>query len=114
MDMSQPLVLAELVPIETLERLRLMFEATVGVPQRTPELVRALAELAGVHVFAQNNAAVWANEQFLSVQVHEAGPLTIDTGRTGPVTDALDGAAIGSGPKVTIELEKGDTRVLKY
>jgi hypothetical protein len=86
----------------------------VGVPQLTPELVRALARIARVHLFTEVNASVWAAEGYLSVQAHEAGPLVINTGRKGAVVDALDGRALGRGPEVTLTLEKGQVRVIKY
>jgi hypothetical protein len=86
----------------------------VGVPQLTPELVRALARPAGVHLYARGAATVWAAEGFVSFQAHEAGPLVIDTGRKGRVVDALDGKVLGEGPEVTLTLKKGEVRVLKY
>ncbi|MDI9584579.1 MAG: hypothetical protein QM473_10205 [Acidobacteriota bacterium] len=86
----------------------------VGVPKLTPELVRALADIAGVHLFTRGNATVWAAEGYLSFQAHEAGPLTFDTGREGPVFDALDGALLGQGPQVTLDVKQGEVRVLKY
>jgi beta-galactosidase len=86
----------------------------VGVPQLTPELVRALARLTGVHLFTEGNATVWAAEGFLSVQAHEAGPLRIDVGRKGAVVDALSAKTLGEGPQVTLTLKKGETLVLKY
>jgi len=86
----------------------------LGVPALTPELVRALAKLAGVHVFTEDNSAVWATERYLSIQAHEAGPVAIHTGRPGPVRDALDGKTLGTGPQVTLEFVKGETKVLEY
>jgi hypothetical protein len=88
----------------------------VGVPKLTPELIQALAKLAGVHVFTEGNkATVWATDKYLSLQVHEAGPLVIDTGKKGKVVDALDDkVVIGEGPKVTLTFKQGETRVLKY
>ncbi|MBU0607658.1 MAG: hypothetical protein KKI08_07205, partial [Armatimonadetes bacterium] len=86
----------------------------LGIPALTPELVRALAKLAGVHVFTEDNSAVWATERYLSIQAHEAGPVVINTGQPGPVRDALDGKTLGQGPKVTVEFTKGETKVLRY
>jgi hypothetical protein len=86
----------------------------VGVPQLTPELLRALAKLAGVHLFTEGNATLWAAEGHLSVQAFESGPLVIDTGKPGPVVDALDGKPVGEGPKVTLPMQKGEVRVIRY
>lgn len=86
----------------------------VGVPQLTPELVRALARMAGVHLFTEGKASVWAAEGYLSLQAHEDGPLVISTGKQGVVVDALDGRLLGNGPRVTLSLKQGETRVIKY
>lgn len=86
----------------------------VGVPRLTPELVRVLADIAGVHLFTRGNATVWAAEAFISFQAHEAGPLTFDTGKAGPVFDALEGTLLGEGPVVTLEVKQGEARVLRY
>jgi hypothetical protein len=86
----------------------------VGVPKLTPELVRALAKLAHVHLFTEGPATVWAAENYLSFQALEAGDLAIDTGKSGPVIDALDGKPLGEGPKVTLPVKKGEVRVLKF
>jgi len=86
----------------------------LGVPQLTPELVHALARQAGVHLFTETGAAVWAADGYLSIQAHVAGPLEIDTGKEGPVTDALDGAPLGQGPVVRLDFAQGEVRVLRY
>ena len=82
----------------------------VGVPQLTPELVRALAKLAGVHLFTEAKATVWAAEGYLSLQAHETGPLVLNTGRQGKVFDGLNGKVLGDGPEVTLTLKKGEVR----
>lgn len=89
-------------------------EAFIGLPQLTPELVRALAKLAGVHLYTEGKASVWATDGYLSFQAHEAGPLTINVGRKVAVSDACDGRHLGTGPKVTLEVKQGETRVLKW
>ncbi len=86
----------------------------VGVPQLTPALVRALAKLAGVHLFCQQDTSVWAAEGYLSLHAMADGPLSLDTGVAGPVTDALDGKLVGQGPRFNLDIERGETRVLKY
>jgi hypothetical protein len=89
-------------------------EVFVGVPKLTPELLRALAKLAGVHVYTEGKATVWATDGYLSFQAHEAGPLTLDLGSAGPVYDALDGRALGQGPTLTLTVRQGETRVLRW
>ncbi|MEI6501268.1 MAG: hypothetical protein WCP21_09620, partial [Armatimonadota bacterium] len=88
--------------------------ATLIDSESEPELVRALAKLAGVHLYTEGKATVWATDGYLSFQAHEAGPLTIDVGRKTQVSDALDGRPLGMGPTVTLTVTQGETRVLKY
>lgn len=86
----------------------------VGVPQLTPALVRALARTAGVHLFTDVDAAIWAAGPFVSIHsVNEERILTVHTGRSGTVVDALTGARLGAGPDVSLRLRKGETRVLR-
>jgi hypothetical protein len=89
-------------------------EVFLGVPQLTPELVHALAKAAGVHLFTPPGPALWASDGYLSVQAQQTGPLLLDTGRAQPIKDALDGAELGQGPKVSLPLIAGETRVLRY
>jgi hypothetical protein len=86
----------------------------LGTPQLTSELVRALAKLAGVHLFATTDVALWAADPYISIHAVKDGQLTIDTGREGPVIDALDGSAVGQGPAIKLNIKKGETRVLRY
>lgn len=122
----QPLFTVEANPAETLatyqdgspavalRRRPLGLDIFVGVPALTPELVRAFARMADVHLFTEENAAVWAAEGFLSIQAHTNGPLVIHTGRSRSVVDALSGAKLGRGPRLTLPMEAGDVRVLRY
>jgi hypothetical protein len=86
----------------------------VGVPQLTSELVRALARMADVHLFAEEDVALWAADPYISLHALKSGSLTIRTGREGPVVDALDGSEVGRGPEVKLNLRAGETRVLRY
>jgi hypothetical protein len=101
-------------PAVAVRRSQQGIDVFVGVPQLTPELVRALAKMAGAHLFTEGKATLWAAEGYLSLQAHETGPLVLDTGRQGKVVDALDGKALGDGPQVTLTLKKGEVRVIKY
>ncbi len=101
-------------PAVAVRRSAKAIDVFVGVPQLTPELLRALAIMAGVHLFTEGKASVWAAEGYLSLQAHEAGPLVIRTGKRGAVVDALDGKVLGEGPEVTLRLKQGEACVIKY
>jgi hypothetical protein len=101
-------------PAVALRSSRRGLDIFVGVPALTPELIRACARIANVHVFTEENAAVWAAERFLSVQAHKSGPLVIQTGHSRAVEDALTGVKLGRGPCLTLPMEAGEVRVLQY
>lgn len=85
----------------------------VGVPQLTPELVHAIAKAGGAHMYTEPGPSVWAAEGILSVQACTNGPVQIDTGRQRSVRDVIAGSTIGAGPHLTIQMMRGEVRVLK-
>jgi hypothetical protein len=85
----------------------------VGAPGLTPEVLRLVARKAGAHLFTETDCNVYANGSIIGLSAAKDGPVTVDVGRPGPVTDALSGEPIGGGPRVTLSLKKGDTRVLR-
>jgi hypothetical protein len=72
------------------------------------------AREAGVHLFTQTDCNVYANGKFLALHASQDGDIEIDTGSNGEVTDMLTGGVIGRGPKITLPLKRGDSRILKY
>ena len=80
----------------------------------TPALLRAVARLAGVHLFTEAEAPVWAAEGYISIQAHSSGPIAVDVGQAVPVFDALDGTLLGQGPRLSVPFKQGETRVLRY
>ena len=101
-------------PAVAVRRTRTGHDVFVGVPQLTPELVQALAKLAGVHCYSEPGPALWAANGYLSVQAQTNGVVRLDTGRKGPVTDALDGQRLGSGPRMELKMDAGEVRVIQY
>jgi beta-galactosidase len=85
----------------------------VGPPGLSSELLRLAARQAGVHLFTQTDCNVYANGPYLSLHTAADGPLTLDTGRKQPVVDLLTGQTLGNGPRITLPIQKGQTRVLK-
>jgi len=84
----------------------------VGPPGLTSGLLRLAARQAGAHLFTQTDCNVYANGPYLVLHASQDGPLQIDAGRPGAVKDLLTGQPVGQGPKLTLPLKKGDTRVL--
>ncbi len=85
----------------------------VGPPGLTSELLRLAARKAGVHLFTQTDCNVYANGPYLVIHTAEDGPLQIDTGHAAPVRDLLSGQSLGRGPNLTLDLGRGQTRVLQ-
>lgn len=84
-----------------------------GVPGFTPELLRAVARQAGVHLYSADNALVHANGPIVAVTATRDGSVKVDTGVRGTVLDALSGKPVGVGPVVVLKMRKGDTRALR-
>jgi beta-galactosidase len=85
----------------------------VGAPGLTSELLRLAARQAGAHLFTETDCNVYANGPYLVLHASQDGPLVINTGRPGPIRDMLSGQTVGHGPKATLPLRKGDTRILE-
>ena len=86
----------------------------VGAPGLTPELLRLAARAGGVHLFTTTDCHVYANGPFLVIHAAQAGPVSINTGKSGPLKDVLSGQVIGQGPQFAFPLSRGETRVLRY
>jgi len=94
-------------------RSRFGTDVFVAVPALTPCLLRALARHAGVHLYTDVDAAVWAHGNFLCVHTMSDGPLTVTVRGTGPVADVFSGQRFGDGPTATIPMRKGKTLLLR-
>jgi beta-galactosidase len=85
----------------------------VGAPGLTPELLRLAARMAGAHLYAHTDCCLYANGPYLALHATQDGSLALDTGRSGKVMDVLTGALVGRGPRLTLRMKRGETRVLK-
>ena len=85
----------------------------LGPPGFTSEPLRRVARDAGVHLFVTNDCNVQANGPFVSLHASAGGELEIDTGKPGPVVNALTGAKVGDGPRVKLTLHRGESIVLR-
>jgi len=85
----------------------------LAVPALTTELVRTLARFAGVHLYTQVDAAVWADGSLTSIHVSNDGPIEVTMPHAGTVTDIYSGRTFGTGPTVTVPARKGETLMLE-
>lgn len=86
----------------------------IGVPGLSSELLRLASRQAGVHLFTQSDCNIYANGPFLALHAAQDGPLQIDTGKASGVDDVLNGARVAVGPRFSMPLKRGETRVLRY
>jgi len=84
----------------------------VGPPGLTSQLLRIACRYASVHLFTGADCNVYANGPYLALHASQDGPLEIDVGHPGNVKDLLSGQSVGRGPKFSLPLTKGQTRVL--
>jgi len=103
-------------PAVAMRRSETGHDVFLGVPQLTPELIHAVAEIGGAHCFTESGPTLWATEHYLSIQAGANGPspVVINTGRSGAIYDAINGAKVGNGPHLSLLLKPGDVRVLRY
>ncbi|MCL1921149.1 MAG: hypothetical protein FWG50_08760 [Kiritimatiellaeota bacterium] len=89
------------------------WDVFIGTPALTPELLHALAKVAGVHLYAKPGTVLWAANGYLATQAQEDGEVAFDMGQGGAVIDALDGAPVSDTPRFTIPMRKGEVRVFQ-
>jgi len=54
----------------------------------------------------------YANGPYVVLHASQGGPVQVDTGRRGQIVDLLSCERLGQGPKITLPMELGETRVL--
>ena len=85
----------------------------LAVPAVTSPMIRALARIAGVPLFTEVNAGVWADGNLASIHVMSDGPLKVAMPGVGTVSDVYSGRSFGKGPTVEILSRKGETLLLR-
>ncbi len=86
----------------------------VGAPGLTSELLRLAAREAGVHLFTDMDCNVCASGRFLMLHAAQDGPVLVNTGKAEPVTDVLSDAQVARGPRFSLPLKRGETKVFRY
>lgn len=85
----------------------------IGTPGLSTQILRLAADRAGVHLYTRNDCNVYANGPFVMVHASQDGPLEINFGRSGTITDLMSGDEVGQGPTITLEIKLGETRVFR-
>ncbi len=84
----------------------------VGPPALSSPLLRLAARQARVHLFVETDCNVYANGPYIVLCGASDGTVALDVGQAGDVRDLLTGQVVGQGPKITLPMKMGSTRVL--
>ncbi len=84
-----------------------------GLTYIQPEIMRYMAELAGIHIYTRQPASVFANGSYVSICATTDATHTIDFGCDKKIYNALTGKLIGNGPILNFDMYKGDVLFLR-
>ena len=79
----------------------------------TPEALKDIASGAGVHLYVDGEASVFANERFLAIHAKEGGEKTVKLlGKAAKVVDLLAGTTVSEDAECfTVRFDTPDTRL---
>lgn len=85
-----------------------------GAPGLTPDLLRVAARAGRAHLFTETDCNVYASGPYVVLHAARDGDVTLRLPRGGAVRDLMTDRTVGEGPRLSIPLRKGETRVLQY
>lgn len=65
-----------------------------AAPRLSPELIRVIAELAGIHAYAKGNDPVYIGQEYIGIHAKEAGIRNITLPRPAKIIDCFTGKTI--------------------
>ena len=88
----------------------------LAVPALTPELIRGLAKISGVHLYTESEAAaVWAHQDLASIHVlTNSSTLKVSWPQPGITHDLYNGKQYGPGQTVELPVRQGETLLLQH
>ena len=75
--------------------------------------LRAFCEANGVHVYCETDDIIYVNENYICIYAVSEGEKTLSLGRERTVTELLGGAYSNTADTVTVDLQKGETRLFR-
>ena len=88
-----------------------------GVADIPFKLYWHMLKISGAHMYAQSPVSVYASGAYVSVTSVDEGDkargIEIDVNSDKEIFDALTGEKLGKGPKITLNMKRGDNRVLR-
>jgi len=89
-------------------------EVFLATPAITPELIRGLAKISGVHLYTEADASVWAHRNLASIHALTNGTLTVTWPQPGTTHDLYSGRRYGFGLTVEVPVRRGETLLLQH
>ena len=75
--------------------------------------LRAFFEKSGVHIYCETDDIIYVNKNYICIYAVTAGKKTIYLGKERNIRELLGGAYQGTAATVTIELQKGETKLFR-
>lgn len=83
-------------------------------PRLSPEMVRAIARMAGIHVYSEANDPIYIGEGYIGIHAKEAGDRHISLPHPATVVDCFTGHTIGSNVSdFTVPMESFGTGIYR-
>jgi hypothetical protein len=78
-----------------------------------PKMLRNLAVEAGVNIYSDQGDPVMAGNGFVGLHAACDGSKTIQFPRKSKVSDCISGENFGTMSALTVDMKKGDTKILR-
>ncbi len=75
--------------------------------------LRSFCETNGVHIYCETDDIIYVNENYICIYAVTAGEKTLDLGKERNVSELFDGTYQSITDTVTIEMQKGETRIFR-
>ena len=86
----------------------------VSAPLLQPEIIRNIAESAGVHVYNRDHALIYANNRYVSVTAAQDGQQEVFLPAPAKVADALTGEAVAAkAQRIAFKAKAYETRIFR-
>ncbi len=84
-----------------------------AVPEIPRSLYKYMMKLAEVHIYTNDEAAVYANGNYISVTALKDGPVKLDIPSSEKIYDAVEDKLLGTAPALELDMKKGDIYLLR-
>ena len=88
-------------------------KTNTGQDKFTVNELRAFCKTNGIHIYCETDDIVYVNENYLCIYAVTGGEKTVDLGKERNVTELLEGTYQSRTDTVTVDMEKGETRIFR-